>query len=550
MDQIYENIPKEKFRFSQNKEFGHDQKLDTKPVGYFRDAWRRFCKNKGSVVAGCIILILLLFALITPLCTPYTVSFSDSYYKFALPKNAMFANTDFWDGCSVKQGNAKTFSYYYYIGEESGHYAIKNQEYTIIEADEIDDDLIEDDGEETSEETKQFTGTFYEYRLDSYHKVGCIYKILTPEEYQSIQRYQDEYNIQVIYPIVRGSKLPSYNMRPTADQDVNNANYYYITKEVDGQTEAVLDENGNIQLAYWTTTDNSGSTDDYTSKMRIEGEDGLVDENGNTYYYRYAQTNQTGYECRVNYYEYFIYYHSYVLKDGITEPMFLLGANENGQDILACLSSGAQFSFLFAISVCIVNIFVGVIYGSIEGYYGGAADLIMERVSDILAAIPSVIVITLLQLHMGTASSMVILFIAFFMTGWIGTAATVRMQFYRYKNQEYVLAARTLGAKDRRIMFKHILPNALGTFVTGSILAIPSMIYSETNLSYLGIINLSANGVSSVGTILAGGQPYITTYPHIVLFPSIFVALLMLSFNLFGNGLRDAFNPSLRGMED
>ena len=125
-----------------------------------------------------------------------------------------------------------------------------------------------------------------------------------------------------------------------------------------------------------------------------------------------------------------------------------------------------------------------------------------------------------------------------------------RMQFYRFKNQEYVLAARTLGAKDWRIMFKHIFPNSLGTLVTSCVLIIPGMIFSETSLSYLGIINLNSGSLTSVGTLLANGQPYLVTYPHMILFPAVFISLLMLSFNLFGNGLRDAFNPSLRGTED
>ena len=228
----------------------------------------------------------------------------------------------------------------------------------------------------------------------------------------------------------------------------------------------------------------------------------------------------------------------------------LFGTTEGGQDILTCLASGARFSFLFAICVAAVNLFVGAIYGSIEGYYGGKIDLVMERVSDILASVPSVIVITLLQLHMQGASTILVLFLAFFITGWIGMASTTRMQFYRYKNQEYVLAARTLGAKNRRIIWKHIFPNALGTLVTSCALVIPSMIYSEVNLSYLGIINLSSGNLTSVGTLLANGQPVLTTYPHIIAFPSVFLALLLLSFNLFGNGLRDAFNPSLRGSED
>jgi oligopeptide transport system permease protein len=129
-------------------------------------------------------------------------------------------------------------------------------------------------------------------------------------------------------------------------------------------------------------------------------------------------------------------------------------------------------------------------------------------------------------------------------------AARTRMQFYRFKNQEYVLVARTLGAKDSRIMFKHIFPNAIGTLITSSVLVIPGVIFSETSLSYLGIINLNTGSMTSVGTLLATGQNYLFTYPHMILFPAIFISLLMLCFNLFGNGLRDAFNPSLRGTED
>ena len=99
-------------------------------------------------------------------------------------------------------------------------------------------------------------------------------------------------------------------------------------------------------------------------------------------------------------------------------------------------------------------------------------------------------------------------------------------------------------------MFKHIFPNAIGTLITSSVLVIPGTIFSETSLSYLGIIDLSTGNLTSVGTLLAAGQPYLVEYPHMIFFPSLFISLLMLSFNLFGNGLRDAFNPSLRGTED
>jgi oligopeptide transport system permease protein len=174
----------------------------------------------------------------------------------------------------------------------------------------------------------------------------------------------------------------------------------------------------------------------------------------------------------------------------------------------------------------------------------------MERFSDILSAVPFIIVITLLKMHLGARSQLTALFIAFFLTGWISMASRVRMQFYRFKNQEYVLAARTLGASDLRIMFKHVLPNSIGTIITGSVLSIPAMIFSESSLSYLGIINLQTGSMTSVGNMLAGAQKYLTSYPYMTLFPALFICLLMLSFNLLGNGLRDAFNPSLRGVDE
>lgn len=161
------------------------------------------------------------------------------------------------------------------------------------------------------------------------------------------------------------------------------------------------------------------------------------------------------------------------------------------------------------------------------------------------------VVTVLFKLHLSSKVGIVgSLIYAFILTGWIGMASSVRMQFYRFKNQEYVLAARTLGASDMRIIWRHIFPNSIGTIITGSVLVIPGVIFSETSLSYLGIINLDSSTMSSVGSMLSAGQKVLTTAPHVVLFPALFIALLMISFNLFGNGLRDAFNPSLRGSEE
>ena len=141
------------------------------------------------------------------------------------------------------------------------------------------------------------------------------------------------------------------------------------------------------------------------------------------------------------------------------------------------------------------------------------------------------------------------LIFAFVLTGWIGTAALTRKQFYRFKGREYVLASKTLGASDKRLMYKHILPNAIGTIITSSVLVIPGVISSETALTYLGIINLSDFAGTSIGELMALGQQSMTSSAHAMLFPALFVSLLLISFNLFGNGLRDAFDPSTRGVE-
>ena len=517
------NIPAEKFRFATKNDLKHDSKFDTKPVSYFQGAFRRFSKNKGAVVGGIVIACLVLFSIIGPLFTPFDPSYYDQVYAYATPKNNLFVDTNFWDGCreKVNVGQVEFFKDYA-LGLETGREVIKNGEYEVT-AD----------------------GQNYSYRYDTYYGVGFgFYRIISMEEFEDIQRYQNETGRQVIYPTV------NKNDRPTAVQDINNANYYYKTQKVKGKTRPVTDENGDPIPVYWTydETYKSPAIPEYNS-LRIEGENGFTGEDGKQHYYAYGRITDGGVEVRTEYYEYYTYKHS---KDGVGEPYFIFGTTGTGKDVFACLAYGARFSFIFGTVVAAVNFIVGVIWGSIAGYFGGRIDLFMERFSEILGSVPTMIVITLLKYHMGSSSHILVLFITFFLTGWIGMAGTTRMQFYRFKNQEYVLAARTLGAKDTRIMFKHIFPNGLGTIVTSVALVIPAMIYSETNLSYLGIINLEAGKITSVGTLISAGQSAIIIpgAGYVALFPCLFLVLLMLSFNLFGNGLRDAFNPSLRGAED
>ena len=168
----------------------------------------------------------------------------------------------------------------------------------------------------------------------------------------------------------------------------------------------------------------------------------------------------------------------------------------------------------------------------------------MERFCDILGGIPFMVMITLIILNFG--SSFWTFAMGLCLTGWMGTAARTRTQFYRFKGREYILASRTLGSSDMRLIFKHILPNAMGTIITSAVLMIPSVIFSEASVAYLGI---GLAEMDSLGVILSDNQKFIETNPTLIVFPSVIMALIMISFNLFGNGLRDAFNPSLKGAE-
>lgn len=234
----------------------------------------------------------------------------------------------------------------------------------------------------------------------------------------------------------------------------------------------------------------------------------------------------------------------YKLK-GADDKYFWLGTDSIGRDLWTRLWRGTRISLIIGIVAVLINVFIGVVYGSISGYYGGWVDMVMQRIIEILGSIPQLVLVIMLVMFLG--SGIVPFIIALVMTGWIGMSRMIRAQFYKYKGQEYVLASRTMGAKDRLLIFRHILPNAIGPIITQATLAVPSAIFTESFLSYLGL------GIGapepSIGVLLSEGQRVLLEYPHLTAFPAMVISILMLSFNLFGNGLRDAFDPTLRGQE-
>ena len=229
---------------------------------------------------------------------------------------------------------------------------------------------------------------------------------------------------------------------------------------------------------------------------------------------------------------------------GAEDHYFIFGTDNIGRDLFVRLWRGTRISLLIGFVSVIINCIIGVVYGSISGYYGGKVDMLMQRFIEVLGGVPFLVMSILFIMVLGAGVKSFILVLI--LTGWIGMSRMIRAQFYRYKDYEYVMASRTMGARDRVLIFRHILPNAIGPIITQATFAVPTAIFSESFLSYLGL------GIQapepSIGVLLSEGQRVLTTSPHLTLFPALIISALMLAFNMFGNGLRDAFDPRMRGL--
>ena len=521
-DKKYNHIPKEKFTFVNEGERLTDQKFEDKPVSYFKDAWIRFRKSKASVVATIIIVCIILYAFLAPLLiTNHESTFMVNMYAKKPARVASLreygimdggVNRDFsekgliknvavgigaedWDGrgVSLEEGLQSEYQPMLKIGEPK----------TIIGP--------------AKKESKSYSG-----RIDAYLEVGFFYRSIKQDELQKILDWEAETGKHILYPLIEDNKWC---------MDTQDANYWYKSSK---GTPVVLDENG------------KATTLEYGEGMMLE-DNYKRDADGNPIYWEYTgggtfETAQL--KIRVLYYNYYQYLYG-------STPDYIMGTDSQGYDLALRIAGGIKLSLLVAVFVCVINFILGSIYGAIEGYYGGTVDIVMERVADILWNVPFIVVATLFQIHLSAKLGAIpCLLFAYVVTGWISTASRVRTQFYRFKTQEYVMAARTLGARDRRIIWKHIFPNSLGTIITSSALAIPSTMLSESMLSFLGIVKLGTAESTSLGTLLSDAAGIWTNYPHLMIYPAIVISLLMICFNLFGNGLRDAFNPALRGVEE
>lgn len=221
---------------------------------------------------------------------------------------------------------------------------------------------------------------------------------------------------------------------------------------------------------------------------------------------------------------------------------YWFGTDGLGRDMFSRVWKGTQVSLFIAFVAAAIDMLIGVIYGGISGYFGGRIDDVMQRIVEILTGIPNLVVVILFILIMDPGILAII--IALTITGWTGMSRVVRGQVLKYKNQEFVLAARTLGASDSRIIWKHLMPNVLGVIIINTMFTIPGAIFFEAFLSFIGL-GLQAPD-ASLGTLINDGYKLIQYQPHILLFPAVVLSLIMIAFNLIGDGLRDALDPKMK----
>ncbi|MCC0563198.1 oligopeptide ABC transporter permease [Brevibacillus borstelensis] len=226
---------------------------------------------------------------------------------------------------------------------------------------------------------------------------------------------------------------------------------------------------------------------------------------------------------------------------GITEH-FWFGTDEFGRDLWTRVWKGTQISLTIALLAALLDLVIGVAYGGISAFYGGKIDNVMQRIIEVLVGIPNLIVIILFILILDPGIFSIVL--AMIVTGWVGMARVVRGQMMQIKAQEFVLASRALGASNSRLIVKHLLPNAVGPILVTLMFTIPTAIFFEAFLSFIGL-GLQPP-LASLGVLIQDGYVSMRYFTYKLVFPGIVISALMISFNLLADGLRDALDPRMK----
>lgn len=608
------------FNLHQKDKEIRDVAIKGKPTTFFKDALRRFVRNRSSVAASIILGILVLFALIIPFALPYDTTGKTTTGTSYLPPKLFEAGTGFWDGTKkydnmvynpetkMPDGNFDASAIIGNITTYGGK--IDNTPNKFASGGYIrigstgGSDYVWTNGTANIDPSKNLLLSYtVEQGISSYEAAPYFIRLSYKTTGSSADETEEHFVTLVDNSTSFGTITDLDVTKAISDAGLTNQDAVTLQVGINGTGEEKLegvflknlslkqggteisalsfnDANAALLNEAWKTS-NAGQSglseaditycsfvyDPYQvsygnveSIYTVNDMKALIDKGYVSYDFNVGessfkvldqrspviqvikQENKTA--AGITTIQIRVLISKYKQKGFTTMPYHVFGTDSNGIDMFKYVAEGLRNSLLIAIGISIICIAFGLVFGAIEGYFGGYIDMFMERFVDILANIPSIILITIFVLHWGQGFGVFML--AMCMTGWLGTSAITRTQFYRFKRREYILAARSLGAKDGRLIFRHILPNAVGTIITSSVLIIPSVIFAEASIAYLGI---GLQGLSSLGVILSDNQVNISSNQYLLIFPSVILALLLICFNLMGNGLRDAFNPSTKGSD-
>jgi len=534
-----------------NKDFEfitREEKLDseqTRPsLTYWQDVWRRLKKNKLSMFGLFGVIMVILFGVLGPYFTPYDYSDQILDYSNLPPSFEIYKLED---------------DFYIYV----------TKEYRVLEVSEKGDLMG---------------------RIDYIHKdiVNKVYYYANEYELELVNNYAGEGRYPLGVTLDAGS-VYSENWGIALRDSLNAAgddqveityihpaspfiNVFRKDELFDMYsddltiTELVLVDDPNASAPSYIALDagdgaqeiiNQLELTDYTSEVILGGK--VIEVN---FSYKLMDENErpAGYED-VNIAVTYDGVENKFIYDKVSNSTYLWGSDMLGRDLLTRIMYGARISLTVAFVATLVNFFIGILYGSISGYSGGNVDNYMMRIVDIINSIPLVLYVILLMVLLKEVVIDVTVFGRYFVIFkggaglgtiiialgsiyWVGMARLVRGQILGLKEQEFVLAARTIGVSKFKIIIRHLVPNAMGPIIVSMTMMIPSAVFTEAFLSFIGL-GISAPK-ASWGTLANDALSGLTTYPYQLFFPSAAIAITMLAFNFLGDGLRDALDPRLR----